>query len=293
LLKLGGQDELRLQGDRHLFDRFLEQRLEIAAAQRVDAERRHRDRAIAKARARTPEQLFASLAEFVDGRPRFRDQPPLLTHPGPDGLFAGEPEALRAAYRATLQDDRRALLDRYRLADVARKVVGVGSLGTRCGVLLMLAGGRDPLVLQIKEARASVLEPFAGPSVYPHQGQRVVAGQRLMQSASDAFLGWATDAAGRHFYVRQLRDMKASFRVEQMSAAELADHAALCGRSLARAHARAGDAALISGYLGRGRRFDRAVVRFALAYADQTERDHAALRAAVRAGRLPAETEAA
>lgn len=265
----------------------------LIASARTPAEHRHRQRAAQKAKARTPKELFARLTTVVEGRPCFRDQPPLIAHPGPEGLFAGDAAELLASYRSTLLDDRRELFDRYRLVDVARKIVGVGSVGTRCGALLMLAGGGDALILQIKEAGPSVLQPFAGAGQYAHHGQRVVAGQRLMQSASDLFLGWTTDAAGRHFYIRQLRDMKATFLLDHVPAGELIDHAELCARALAHAHAKAGDAALISGYLGSSDRFVRAIGQFAMTYADQTERDHTSLREAVRAGRLPAEVEAA
>ena len=183
------------------------------------------------------------------------------------------------------------LLDRYRIVDFAVKVVGVGSVGTFCGIVLLMAEDDDPLFLQVKEARASVLEPYLGKSAYPNGGQRVVVGQRLMQSASDIFLGWTAGQRGRHFYFRQLRDMKIKFLVEIFNPATMRDYAAMCGRTLARAHARSGDAAMISGYLGKSDVFDKAVARFGASYADQAERDHAKFMDAIRAGRIEAQPE--
>ena len=188
-------------------------------------------------------------------------------------------------YRETLTDERKALMDHYEIKDVAVKVVGVGSVGTRCGILLMMAGEDDPLLLQVKEARASVLEPYAGKSVYANCGQRVVAGQKLMQAASDIFLGWTEDR-GRHFYLRQLRDIKIQPMVEVLDARAMARYAEWCGWALARAHAKSGDAAMISGYLGNSGRFDDAMADFAMTYAEQNERDHQALLKAIRAGRI-------
>jgi len=177
------------------------------------------------------------------------------------------------------------------LEDVAIKAVGIGSVGTRCYAGLFFSAENHPLLLQFKQACPSVLEPYAGKSLYVNQGQRVVTGQRLMQSASDIFLGWTHGREGRHLYVRQLRDMKMSAPIEQASAARLNLYAALCGRTLARAHAKSGDAALISGYLGKSDTFDQAIGDFALAYADQNAKDHAALVAAVKAGRIKAVVE--
>jgi uncharacterized protein (DUF2252 family) len=194
-------------------------------------------------------------------------------------------------YLSSLQGDRGTLVRRYQTVDVARKVVGVGSVGTRCYLVLLLgAHEKDPLFLQVKEAGASVLEAFAGASAYPNAGQRVVEGQRLMQAAGDIFLGWC-QVGGRHFYVRQLRDMKGSTDVERLSPQGLRQYAALCGRTLARAHARGGDAAVLRGYLGRSANFDEALCRFARAYADQNERDFELFRKAVTRGRLPVQEE--
>ena len=178
------------------------------------------------------------------------------------------------------------ILDRFELKDIAVKVVGVGSVGTYCAVMLLMAAENDPLFLQLKEARASVLEAYAGKSTYSSHGQRVVMGHRLMQSASDIFLGWTEGREGRQFYIRQLRDAKMKPMVETFNASDMAVYAQWCGYSLARSHARSGDAAVISGYLGESDTFDNAIADFSAAYADQTERDHAALKKAARKGRL-------
>ena len=183
------------------------------------------------------------------------------------------------------------LLERFELADIAVKVVGVGSVGTLCGIVLLMSGRGDPLFLQFKEARQSVLEPYAGASPYGHAGERVVHGQRLMQAASDIFLGWMTGAGAeaRQFYMRQLRDAKIKPVVEIMKPNNLIGYAALCGQALARAHARSADVVKLSGYMGSGESFDDALVDFAVAYAVQNERDHAALVEAVRDGRIEAQ----
>ena len=200
-------------------------------------------------------------------------------------------EEILAEYRESLNRDRRVLLDSYRLVHVALKVVGVGSVGTRAWIALLLGRDeRDPLFLQIKEAQRSVLEPYAAPSAYEHQGERVVQGQRLQQAASDTLLGWVTatglDGRRRDFYVRQMWDAKGSARVELMDPRVLAAYAEICGTTLAHAHARAGDRIAIAAYLGSGSGFERAIAEFAEAYADQNERDYAALRDAAREGRI-------
>jgi len=198
-----------------------------------------------------------------------------------------------SAYRETLADDRRVLLDQYRLVDAAIKVVGVGSVGRRCWIALLMSGSNDPLFLQFKEAVESVLEPYAGKSAYAHHGQRVVMGQRLMQPASDLFLGWVTvEGTGKQYYVRQLRDAKIKPLVEAFDTDLLLQYAKACGWVLARTHAKAGDAMTISGYLGTSRQFDEAIGEFSRTYADQAERDHAALKAAVRRGKITAYQEA-
>jgi uncharacterized protein (DUF2252 family) len=259
------------------------------------------EQAVAKARRKDSTRAFARLAHHVDGRPRIASDPPLIVPLGE--LLPGE-EAQQAerrvhelidVYRASLPADRRHLLDRFRFADVAHKVVGVGSVGTRAWVLLLL--GRDdgdPLFLQCKEAQPSVLEPFLGASRFANQGRRVVEGQRLMQAASDIFLGWlrtvGIDGETRDFYVRQLWDWKVSADLDTLDPDGMAAYAELCGATLARAHARSGDAIAIAAYLGAGDAFDRALAAFADAYADCNERDHAALLDAIAGGRLAAET---
>lgn len=251
------------------------------------AARKRREQLAKTARGRIAETLFPKISAEVGGRPRLVDEPPLLFHVRAPDVEARVREGL-GAYRRSLPVERRMLLDRYRLDDFAMKVVGIGSVGTYCLVLLFSSEENHPLILQLKEASPSVLAPYAGESSYEHQGQRVVVGQRMMQSASDIFLGWARGRGGRDFYVRQLRDMKLSIAVEELSAKTLERYGEICGWSLARAHAKAGDAATISGYMGKGERFDDAIAAFAVAYADQTERDHAALEKAVRAGRIEA-----
>jgi uncharacterized protein (DUF2252 family) len=235
---------------------------------------------------------FPRLAGSVAGQIRITDQPPLIFHPRATGAPEGEAtlERLLHTYRQSLVEDRRTLLDRYRLVDVAIKVVGVGSVGRRCWIALMMSEGNHPLFLQFKEAVSSVLEPYAGKSVYGHHGQRVVMGQRLMQPASDIFLGWVTAPNGRQFYVRQLHDAKIKPLVETFDAEMLDAYAQACGWVLARAHAKASEiSATISGYLGSSNdAFDTAMGKFALAYADQAERDHATLKAAVRKGEIAA-----
>ncbi|MDH2388275.1 DUF2252 domain-containing protein [Streptomyces sp. HNM0663] len=261
-------------------------------------------RATAKARTRTSLQAAAKLTRVVDGAPRIVSDPPLLT-PLDELLPDAEREQLEqalhavvAGYARTLSTERRHLLSRFHVVDLARKVVGVGSVGTRCFVILLLGrDGDDPLLLQAKEAGESVLAPYCGASVYDNQGRRVVAGQRLMQAASDIFLGWqrvtGIDGRERDFYVRQLRDWKGIAQPETMGPGTLTRFGQLCGASLARAHARSGDPVAIAAYLGRGDAFDRAVAQFAHAYADQNERDHRALAEAVAAGRVTAGTEPA
>jgi uncharacterized protein (DUF2252 family) len=191
-------------------------------------------------------------------------------------------------YRESLPAERRVILDRYHILDVARKVVGVGSVGTRCAVALLMAGEHDPMLLQFKEALPSVLEPYAGKSRYANHGDRVVTGQRMLQSASDVFLGWTRDEEGRSYYFRQLRDMKMKIDLENMTKGDWLEYVEICGWTLARAHARTGDAALIGGYLGKNDTFDSALAKFAASYADQAESDHATLVKAIRVGQLKA-----
>ena len=235
---------------------------------------------------------FPKLARSVGGQIRISDQPPLIFHPDSTNRAGATAilDHLFQSYRESLHEDRRILVDRYRLVDAAIKVVGVGSVGRRCWIALMMSGGNDPLFLQFKEAVRSVLEPYAGRSAYRHQGQRVVMGQRLMQPASDIFLGWTTAPNGREFYVRQLHDAKIKPLVETFNAEMLDVYAQACGWVLARAHAKSSEiSGTVSGYLGSSSdAFDTAMGEFALAYADQAERDHASLKAAVRSGKIVA-----
>jgi uncharacterized protein (DUF2252 family) len=245
-----------------------------------------------KARGRDNRQALSKLTRVVDGRRIINEDPPLLVRVVDDDLRGQIHDILRN-YRSTLQDDRRRLLDRYRFVDAASKVVGVGSVGTRAYVVLLEGRDEDdPLFLQVKQAEASVLEAHLPRSIYRNHGHRVVAGQRLMQAASDIFLGWLRGPAGRDFYWRQLRDMKGSAKVEGMSPGELATYGSICGWALARAHARSGDRVQISAYLGKSDRFDEAIADFAEAYADQTELDHAALCAAVKSGKVASDADA-
>jgi len=259
---------------------------------------------LAKARTRDSMQEVGKLTQIVDGRPRIISDPPLLVPI--DELTPAETDraaieewfaSLIGKYRRTLETDRRYLLEQYEFGDIARKVVGVGSVGTRCWIVLMLGrDAADPLFLQVKEAEASVLSRFVGASKFANQGQRVVAGQRLMQASSDIFLGWQRTEAGldgrpRDFYVRQLRDWKLSVDIENILASGMQLYGELCGWTLARAHARSGDRIAIAAYLGASDAFDRAVTQFAAAYADQNERDHQSLVDAVSSGRIIAERD--
>jgi len=268
------------------------------------AGRKKLSKAMAKAQTKDNLGALGRFAGVVDEVPRIVADPPLIV---PIGEVAGagwdparvdeELRAVFSSYRTSLEPERRALLDQYRLVDFARKVVGVGSVGTRAYMALLLGDDlRDPLFLQAKEASASVLEEFVGGSEYENCAQRVVVGQRLMQTVSDIFLGWVRvqgfDGRTRDFYVRQLRDWKGSAEIETLIPRGMRAYGELCGWTLARAHARSGDRIAIAAYLGSGPAFDRAVGAFARAYADQNERDHRALVEAIRSGRIPAETGA-
>jgi uncharacterized protein (DUF2252 family) len=258
------------------------------------------ERAVAKAQTKDSMKAFSKLTHEVDGEPRIISDPPLIVpieelveEAAREETTAGVLELFRG-YRRTLQPDRKALLEGFRYVDLARKVVGVGSVGTRCWILLLL--GRDdgdPLFLQVKETGPSVLETSLGRSQYRNHGQRVVEGQRLMQAASDIFLGWIRNKAGldglqRDFYVRQLWDWKTSVDIETIVPRGLEIYAQACGWTLARAHARSGDRIAIAAYLGKGDVFDRAVADFAVGYADQNDRDYATLVEATRDGRIEA-----
>jgi uncharacterized protein (DUF2252 family) len=227
------------------------------------------------------------LVDEKDGKPRIREKPPLVYHLTAHALPA---HRAFASYAKTLQEDRQVLLHRYALQDVAFKVVGVGSVGTFCAIALLTAGDGSPLLLQIKEAHESVLASFAGASKYANHGERVIVGQRMMQAATDMFLGWTREPIdGRHFYVRRLKDSRLADIGARLEVA-LPFYASLCGRTLARAHARAGDAAMVSGYVGNSDSFDEAIANFAVAYADQTERDWKDFVSAIKAGRIVAAT---
>jgi uncharacterized protein (DUF2252 family) len=273
-------------------------------SQLAEQQRRRLDKGLAKARTRDSMQEVAKLTQMADGEPRIISDPPVLvpidqmmpTETSREGLKAFV-TGLLGSYQRTLETDRRYLLEQFRFCDMARKVVGVGSVGTRCWIILMLGrDDSDPLFLQVKEAEASVLSRHVGASKYKNQGQRVVAGQRLMQAASDIFLGWqhtegeaTLDGRARDFYVRQLRDWKFSLPIEALIPAGMRMYGALCGWTLARAHARSGDRIAIAAYLGGSDVFDRAIAQFSVAYADQNERDHQALVDAVKSGRITAE----
>ena len=242
-----------------------------------------------KARLQTAEHIFPKIADVMNGRTRIVDHPPLIYHSRESDIMQKHVTQMFRAYRETLPAERRVILDRYHIIDVARKVVGVGSVGTRCAVALLMAGEHDPMLLQFKEALPSVLEPYAGKSRYVNHGERVVTGQRMLQSASDVFLGWTHDAEGRSYYFRQLRDMKMKIDLENMTRGDWLEYVQICGWTLARAHARTGDAAKIGGYLGKSEKFDVALAKFAASYADQTDRDYATLLKAIRSGRLKAQ----
>jgi uncharacterized protein (DUF2252 family) len=270
------------------YDRLDEQTL-MAMAPDAEAKARRKQYATA-ARQRVAEYLLPKMTAESGAHLRLTDQPPILFHPQEKDAMDRAREALED-YRLSLSPPVRALFDRYRLEDMAIKVVGIGSVGTRCLVGLFVSADNQPLLLQFKEECPSVLAPYAGPSAYKNQGERVVMGQRLIQCSSDIFLGWTRGRAGFHFFGRQLRDMKFSLPVDGAVPKLLKRYAELCGWTLARAHAKSGDAATISGYLGKTDAFDQAIGKFAVAYADQNEKDHAALVAAVRTGRLKALVE--
>jgi uncharacterized protein (DUF2252 family) len=258
------------------------------------------DKDVAKAESKTSLKAFSKLTHLVDGQPRIVSDPPTIV-PIEEVMQRRDARALNdflhgvfRSYRETLPGDHRRLLERFRYTHAARKVVGVGSVGTRAWIVLMLGRGGDPVFLQAKEAEASVLEPFLGKSAFPNHGQRVVEGQQLTQAASDIMLGWlravAVDGVERDFYVRQLWDSKGSADVARMDPKSMETYAQVCGWALAKAHARSGDAIAISSYLGRSDALDRALATFAETYADQNQKDYEALEAAVGSGRVTAET---
>ena len=252
--------------------------------------RRRAKKRLEKERERSAlEHDFPELAHKVGGKAMIRDNPPTIYHA--TGELARDEFHARvrdsfAQYRESLPPSVRVVLDHFKFKDAAVKVVGVGSVGTFCAVVLLMASDRDPLFLQVKEARASVLEAYVGKSVFANHGERVVTGHRLMQSASDIFLGWCAGKGGRHFYIRQLRDIKLKPKVEVFNSTDMIQFGEWCGWTLARAHARSGEPAMIGGYLGKSDTFDKAIAAFSIAYADQTERDHGVLKKAAQEGKL-------
>lgn len=255
-----------------------------------DLQKRRKDRLKREMKRTIGDYYFPKFAEESGGKFVLKDSPPTMYHrTGAEGKrFYAQIEKAFELYKESLQEDKRRLVNRYQLEDVAIKVVGIGSVGTLCAVALVLAPDNEPLLLQIKEARQSVLQPYVGKSAFENQGQRVVEGQRIIQSASDILLGWTHFDDGKHFYIRQLRDTKVKPEPELWEGPQTIEIAEVMGNVLAKAHARSGDAAIISGYLGSEDTFDAAVCDFALNYAEQCERDHAILVAAIRSGRLKA-----
>jgi uncharacterized protein (DUF2252 family) len=254
------------------------------------------EEASVKASKRTRIETFPKLAEAVDGQYQIKDEPPLIYHYDPldtskNNLDTGEWREMVRGFLGSLSEERRVIVMQYRAVDIAQKVVGVGSVGTRCAIVLCLGGaeGDDPLIMQIKEAGPSVLEQYLGTSHHANHGERVVVGQRMMQAASDIFLSWS-NFNGMDFYARQLRDMKLSAEIETLVPVGFTAYVELCATALARAHARTSDPAQISGYMGSKDTFDRAIATFAETYADQAERDYAALLAAIKQGRVQAQT---
>jgi uncharacterized protein (DUF2252 family) len=271
--------DLQRYTDRTADPAVLEQ-MRARMAERIEVEKRHT----------VPDHLFPKLVALEGNTPKIKDDPPLIFHPTAKlapGLESGYVDAI-AAYRETLPEHMRTLFDRFHFFDLAFKVVGVGSVGTQCAVALFMAAENDPLFLQIKEARVSVLEPYAGKSLHRNHGQRVVVGQRIMQTASDLFLGWIRAKDGRDYYIRQLRDMKMSAILEDWDTGVLRQYARMCAHALARAHARSGDAAMIAGYMGSSGTFDDAICEFAVDYSDQNLSDYRTFVRAIREGRIKA-----
>ena len=296
--EFAGMDNLAVWYARLEIESLLAER----AAQFRPAAVKRTEKTLAKARTRDSMSAFSKLTEVVDGQAQIVDQSPLivpiaqLAPRGERDSLLEELRALVRVYRDSLDRDRRVLLEQFDLTDFARKVVGVGSVGTRAWIALLLGrDSNDPLFLQMKEAEASVLEEFLGPSQFKNHGQRVVTGQRLMQASSDIFLGWLhvdspLDGRPRDFYGRQLKDWKGSAEIDQMIPQAMSAYGKLCGWTLARAHARTGDRVAIASYLGNGPSFDRAILQFSNAYADQNERDYQQLAAAVKSGSILAQT---
>jgi uncharacterized protein (DUF2252 family) len=264
----------------------------VASAPDAEA-KRNRERIVKEARANVADYVFPKITEVHEGRRHIVDQIPLVYHPPPEDKVPELAMDALQMYRETLPFERQVLLDRYHIEDIAMKVVGVGSVGTWCGVALFMAEEDDPLLLQVKEARPSVLAPYAGKSKFDHQGERIVVGQRLMQSASDMMLGWMTGSGKykKQFYIRQLRDMKFSLDISILKPVQLSRYAGICGWTLARAHARSGDPSVIAGYLGKSDTFDRAIETFSGRYADQTKRDYELFTGAIESGEIEAQKD--
>ncbi len=249
------------------------------------------DEAILAAQRKTQQQVFYKITQQVLGNFEITEQPPLVYHPFDVNKVKDEINAFWDLYLDTLQPNRRFLLSHYKIIDVALKVVGIGSVGTRCYVALLLNEKEEPLFIQIKEARSSILEPYTGKSAYEHHGQRVVEGQRLVQTASDIFLGWGTGPKGRHFYFRQLKDKKIAPEIGLFDVELLSAYARLCGRVLARAHAKTGNAQIISSYIGSNNQFSEAITTFAMAYAEQVNSDFEQFKKVIKSGKFPIKEE--
>jgi uncharacterized protein (DUF2252 family) len=264
----------------------------LITAARTKAAKKYWEQIETRAKLQTAEHVFPRMTAVVKGVPRIIDNPPLIYHPRQRNKLAKRVREMFRRYRLTLPEERRVIIDRYHIVDIARKTVGVGSVGTRCAVVLLMADKGDPLFLQFKQALPSMLEPYAGKSRYTCHGERVVTGQRMLQSASDIFLGWTRDDQGHDYYFRQLRDMKMTVNVANMPREEWLEYVELCGWALARAHARTGDPAQIAGYLGAKDVFDEAIAKFAARYADQTEKDHEVFVRTIRNGRISSRAKA-
>jgi len=248
---------------------------------------------LAKGNKQTHDKVFYKMTSDNMGQFTITEQPPLILHPFDLKELMDMINTFFENYKSTLQPDRRFLLDQYHITDVALKVVGVGSVGTRCFVVLLLNDNSEPLFIQVKEARQSVLEPYTRASVYGHHGERIVQGQRLMQSASDIFLGWTTGPQGRHYYLRQLRDKKISPDIATQNKEFLVIYAQYCARVLAKAHCKTNQGAVICGYIGKGNRFAEAITEFGELYADQTEKDFEEFKKAIEKGELPVASDLA
>jgi uncharacterized protein (DUF2252 family) len=265
---------------------YLKFDLEEMAAQHKEQSKERLAKTLAKAKNQTNDTVFYKMTSDNMGQFNITEEPPLIMHPFDLKESMTMIETFLNEYKNTLQPDRKFLFEQYKVTDVALKVVGVGSVGTRCYVVLLLNDDNEPLFIQVKEARQSVLEPYIKPSIYQHHGERIVQGQRLMQSASDIFLGWTTGLQGRHYYLRQLKDKKISANVETMNKEILILYAQYCARVLAKAHGKTNIGAVICGYIGKGDQFAKAVTEFAKLYADQTEKDYEGFMRAIKSGKL-------